>query len=133
MAKRRCKRCKKWLPAKSGAKLCQKCRHKRKIERAHGKKKVNKGDAIRNLKFCHEYLVAHPCVDCGITDIVVLQFDHVRGKKRGNVSSMARAGVSLSTLNTEIAKCEIRCANCHIRKTAREQGWFKAKNEGIDI
>jgi hypothetical protein len=58
---------------------------------------------------------------------VVLQFDHVRGKKRGNVSSLARQGLDLQVVKNEIKKCQIRCANCHVRKTAKEQGWYKAK------
>lgn len=83
--------------------------------------------AITNLQYCQEHLDSHSCVDCGEKDIVVLQFDHVRGKKRGNVSSLARAGHPLSVIQKEIAKCEIRCANCHVRKTAKEQGWYKAQ------
>lgn len=63
------------------------------------------------------YLSVHPCVDCGEDDLIVLEFDHVRGNKSGNVSELARKGCSSKKLQKEIAKCEIRCCNCHRRKT----------------
>ncbi|MDT0631365.1 hypothetical protein RQM47_04820 [Rubrivirga sp. S365] len=37
---------------------------------------------------------------------------------------MAVRQFSLAKLDAEIAKCEVRCANCHKRKTAIEQGWY---------
>jgi hypothetical protein len=70
------------------------------------------------------YLITHPCVDCGESDPLVLDFDHVRGVKSHNVSEVARRG-SLKKAIEEIAKCESRCANCHRRKTARDFGWWK--------
>ena len=63
------------------------------------------------------YLERHPCVDCGLVDIRVLEFDHVRGTKREAIARMVRIGCSWSTIEAEIAKCEVRCANCHRIKT----------------
>src|SRR2546426_12274777 len=63
-----------------------------------------------------EYLREHPCVDCGQTDIIMLEFDHV-AEKRGDISSYAAGGRSWARVKAEIDKCEVRCANCHRRKT----------------
>lgn len=71
-----------------------------------------------------EHLQNHPCVDCGETDPIVLQFDHVRGTKRLEVSRLIHMGFSWDVVAAEIAKCDVRCANCHVRKTARDRGWF---------
>lgn len=72
--------------------------------------------AAKNRKKAAEYLSQHPCVDCGESDIVVLQFDHVRGKKTANVSDMVHMGSSWSTIEKEIQKCDVRCANDHARR-----------------
>lgn len=81
----------------------------------------NRRYRARNTKFLQDYLSNHICVDCGESDVVVLEFDHVRGKKLGNVSDLANTPVSLETLKKEVAKCEVRCANCHRRKTFKER------------
>ena len=80
---------------------------------------------LENKKKIADYLRSHPCVDCGEADIIVLHFDHVRGKKRGNICTMVQSGCSWPTLLVEIKKCEVRCANDHMRKTAREQKSYK--------
>jgi hypothetical protein len=64
------------------------------------------------------YLKAHPCVDCGETDIVVLQFDHLRDKK-ADLTALINSGATWGAIEREIAKCETRCANCHRLETAR--------------
>lgn len=71
----------------------------------------------RNRDFLKEYLSDNPCIDCGFSDIRALEFDHVRGEKRSEVTKLADNGVSLKTLAIEIEKCEVRCANCHRIKT----------------
>lgn len=78
---------------------------------------------IRNYRYLKEFLQKNPCVDCGESDIVVLEFDHVRGEKSGNVSDMANRALSITKIQKEIEKCEIRCANCHRRKTRMRDDW----------
>ena len=83
----------------------------------------------RNREYVVAYLKTHPCVDCGEPDPVVLTFDHVRGVEEAHVSTLTHAGVPLRRLKEEIAKCEVRCANCHTRKTVRENDW--GRNIGV--
>ena len=60
------------------------------------------------------YKIARGCVDCGFkAHHAALHFDHVRGKKLFNVSNAK----SIAGAQSEIAKCEVRCANCHAIKT----------------
>ena len=69
-----------------------------------------------------EYFQKHWCIDCGERDPIVLEFDHVdRTKKVNTVSAMIRSGTSIETMMLEIAKCVVRCANCHRRRTYSEQ------------
>ena len=79
-----------------------------------------------NRKNVFEYLLAHSCVDCGESDPLVLEFDHVRGEKSGNISVMVASGLSWGRIRREIEKCDVRCANCHRRKTARDFKWFRS-------
>lgn len=67
-----------------------------------------------------EYLLKHPCVDCGIKDLLVLDFDHIkeRGEKLFTIGYQKnRTTFSKQELFAEMSKCEVRCANCHRRKT----------------
>jgi len=72
-----------------------------------------------------EHLRSHPCSDCGESDIRVLDFDHDEGVlKVAAVASLVAAGGSWSAIEAEIAKCSVRCANCHRRVTSdRAQDW----------
>jgi hypothetical protein len=75
--------------------------------------------------FINAHLQNNPCVDCGEADIVVLEFDHVgeAGTKHFNISDATRFGYSMDKVIAEIAKCEVRCANCHRKKTYERGGW----------
>lgn len=84
-----------------------------------------------NLDFLIAYLRSHPCVDCGESDIRVLQFDHVDpGTKVSNVSLLLRKRPWKLVL-PEIAKCAVRCANCHRRKTMRERDFSRSDGPAV--
>jgi 5-methylcytosine-specific restriction endonuclease McrA len=87
-----------------------------------------RGDRARHARIRTEirntiidYLATHPCVDCGESDPVVLDFDHIAGKSF-NIAKASWMLVSVERLLAEINKCEVRCSNCHRRRTARVQG-----------
>ena len=95
-------------------------------------KEVKRERARQNRLYVQGYLRTHPCVDCGEQDVVVLDFDHVRGvkhrrmRKSRGIRTLVHEGVSLKVLKAEIAKCDVRCANDHRRVTAKRAGWFAA-------
>jgi hypothetical protein len=110
--------------------LQTKCKECSKSLYLNHKNKHPKYYIIRNKKRKYEnriwvlnYLKDHPCIDCGEPDPLVPQFDHISGIKEYNISYMISCGYALNALKKEIEKCSIRCANCHMRKTAREQKW----------
>lgn len=71
-----------------------------------------------------DYLLTHHCVDCGERDRRVLQFDHVRGVKKAGVAQIVNRGNGWNSVLREIAKCEVRCANCHTKQTWERAGWM---------
>lgn len=62
------------------------------------------------------------CKDCGETDPIVLEFDHVRGEKVSDISRIIVSG-NIDSLREELDKCEVVCANCHRRRTAATFNW----------
>ena len=81
------------------------------------------------ISYLKQYLSKNHCVDCGESDIAVLEFDHKgEAPKFKAVSAMIRARFSFTKIQEEIDKCEIRCANCHRRKTAKQFKWYKVNN-----
>lgn len=81
-----------------------------------------------NRKYIWKYLVTHPCVDCGETNIIKLDFDHIEpDKKLFNISTIK--WISLEGLKKEIAKCDVRCSNCHRVRTAIQQNSWRVNPE----
>ena len=82
---------------------------------------------VQNRRGVLAYLSTHPCVDCGIVDRRVLEFDHRDpSQKLAHVGKLIM-GKRWARVLAEIEKCDVRCVNCHRRKTARDFGWLKAK------
>lgn len=93
-----------------------------KREKIEYTKRQKRKQVEKNRQFVVDYLFGHPCIDCGENDIVVLEFDH-REDKSYNIASMFRR--STERLKEEINKCDVRCANCHRRKTATEAQHYR--------
>lgn len=70
-----------------------------------------------NKAFLLSFLKRHPCVDCGEDDFIVLEFDHVRGKRAAISNLLPRRR---EVLLAELDRCEVRCANCHKRRHYHE-------------
>ena len=69
-----------------------------------------------------------PCADCGGEfPYCVMDFDHVRGEKIGEISRLINRG-NLALLLEEIDKCDVICANCHRIRT-----WKRGNPEPADV
>lgn len=112
--------------------VCVNCHRRRSMHRSGGNRRLGEAFAPscrrpsveRNYAFLFDELRRCGCVDCGEQDLVVLDFDHVDGKT-ASVSTLARRECSLARLAEEIARCTVRCANCHRRKTAEEHDYYR--------
>jgi len=112
-----CRKCQK----KYWAKYYRRYYEKNRKRRIRQNIELKRGRVKRNHAWVLEYFRVHPCVDCGETDPVVLEFDHIRGKKFGDVATIVGHGNSLELVIAEVKKCEVVCANCHRRRTARRR------------
>lgn len=98
-------------------------------------KKAQKHNLVNRLEaqnYIRNYLSRHSCIDCGESDITVLEFDHIKDKFKA-VSSLMRGRYSLHKIQEEIKKCDVRCANCHRKKTSKQFGWFKKTKVNVPV
>lgn len=71
---------------------------------------------LRDFHAWLEPLKNAPCADCGFQFAsVAMDFDHVHGVKTAGIAQMG--SWSREKVLTEIAKCELVCANCHRTRT----------------
>ena len=59
-----------------------------------------------------------PCFDCGkVYPYYVMDFDHTRGKKLFELSTIYNRPKSMERVLAEISKCDVICSNCHRERT----------------
>ena len=96
------------------------------LERTASQRRLNREECRQQV---YNYLSEHPCVECGESDPIVLEFDHRDpSKKRASISRLM-SHVTWAALQREMAWCDVRCANCHRRRTAEQFGWAKLQDE----
>lgn len=84
--------------------------------------------ALRNMKWLHEYLRTRQCEweGCTVNDPDMLVFDHLNPEeKRDHVSVMAHSSWGLKSIQEEVAKCRVLCANHHQKHTIQQFGYKK--------
>jgi len=84
--------------------------NKEKIKARSKKRNIRQRDV--NRKYVENIKKKSNCVDCGESNHLVLDFDHIDDKYK-NVSDMVYESYSIETIQKEIDKCEVRCSNCH--------------------
>lgn len=124
-----------WLDKAEGLRqyVCKSCQRKQMRERYTKNKErvkvINKVAALNGREtareYCYDYLLTHPCMDCGEKDPTVLSFDHVRGEKDTDISNMVNRGYSVDRIKSEIKKCDVVCLNCHILREAERRKTYR--------
>lgn len=95
----------------SVTKNCELCRTKKQQNNSK-EYTVKRQQDLRDHKKQLRY--GKSCIDCGITDWRILEFDHVNPEEKiKNVSACS----TIETMTTEASKCELRCVCCHRLKT----------------
>lgn len=78
-------------------------------------------------KKIYTMLCLSKCVDCGISDPMMLDFDHnVVEDKKFKISNSPRKEKYWNKIACEMYKCSIRCVNCHRKRTAEQQNWYQS-------
>lgn len=115
----------------SYCKVCQKEFHRQhylanKKDYFEKAKRYDKKYKLLLLKKVLAYFKKHPCVDCGETNPVVLDFDHRDPtQKEYDVATLVhRCRRCWDKILKEIKKCDVRCSNCHRIKTARDRNYL---------
>ena len=106
-------------------KFCPACRgsedRRKDRERSSLARKARRVEAFTRA---YSYLMRNPCVDCGLTDPLFLEFDHVHGERLGSLWSSLGAEMWID----EADRCEVRCVSCLAKK---DRGNDEDQMEGL--
>jgi hypothetical protein len=108
--------------------MCRPCRadYKREHYLANKQRYVAQARAraqrlyLERTKYLIRFFASHPCVDCGETDPVVLEFDHLADKEFDVGRALPYR--NWQSILEEIEKCEVVCRNCHRRRESKRAG-----------
>jgi hypothetical protein len=89
------------------------------LSRKQANKRQKAANSVKALAHTQAIKVLTGCADCGYSDHAeALEFDHLpEHQKVRSVSRMVQDGASIAAIDSEIAKCEVVCANCHAVRT----------------
>lgn len=140
---KQCAHCKEWKPEDEFAfsnkalqirqKQCRVCMRQFNKESYDRRSEAYRENVYKNRnarkgvikEYVWNYLLAHPCTECGEGDPRLLEFHHLDAtQKEYNVSELVNGRYSLERIQQEINKCVVLCANCHRRRTFEEKGWY---------
>jgi hypothetical protein len=111
---------------------CRAC--KKLIDREHNRRNPyrnydhRRAYALRNRKWLREYLKTKQCEweGCTVSDPDMLVFDHLDPREKlDHISTLAGSSCGLKTLQSEVAKCRVLCANHHQKHTIQQFGYLK--------
>jgi hypothetical protein len=113
--------------------MCRPCRadYKREHYLANKQRYVAQARArarrlyVERTQYLIEFFASHPCVDCGETDSVVLEFDHLADKEFDVGRALPYR--NWQSILEEIEKCEVVCRNCHRRRESKRAGALRVR------
>lgn len=84
-----------------------------------------------NFRFIHQYYIdlkqtSGSCVDCGESNWILLEFDHI--PEKGIKSKCVRACTTKSEMDLEVSKTVMRCKKCHRKRTHDIYKNYRLKN-----
>ena len=115
---------------------CSNCHRKRTISRyrysarrTYLENPLSESLNIKSL-YAYEHLIKSGCTDCFSTDLMILEFDHVKDIKLESIGKMlTQPRYPLEMVQDEIAKCEVRCIVCHRIKTAKRNNGMETTEQ----